>query len=70
MKLTLTFYPKYQPSITLTVVYVPELDNAEKRPYLHVSSNTAYVDWENFKIFNNTDIKAKKEAFQRLQRID
>ena len=48
MKLTWTFYPKGQPSITLTVVYVPGLDAVPVAGYLAVDTNTAYVNWANF----------------------
>jgi 23S rRNA C2498 (ribose-2'-O)-methylase RlmM len=68
MKLTWTFYPKYEPRITLSVVYVPEIDKTEKWGFLHVESNQAWVCWECFKVFDRGDIKAKKDAFSRLIR--
>jgi 23S rRNA C2498 (ribose-2'-O)-methylase RlmM len=68
MKLTWTFYPKYEPRITLSVVYVPEIDKTGKWGFLHVESNQAWVCWECFKVFDRGDVKAKKEAFGRLIR--
>lgn len=69
MKLSWTFYPKGEmQSVTLTVVYVPELD---AKPiagggFLHQASNTAYVDWATYKRFDTTDLAGRKDAFQRL----
>lgn len=68
MKVTWTFYPRNQPSITLTVIYVPRLD-AGQFHLLYEPTNTAFVDWATFKIFNGSDLKAKQDAFQRLTRI-
>ncbi|MEI7583679.1 hypothetical protein [Runella sp.] len=68
MKVTWTFYPRNQPSITLTVIYVPKLDARQFR-LLYEPTNTAFVDWDTFKIFNGNDLKAKQDAFQRLTRI-
>jgi hypothetical protein len=68
MKVTWTFYPRHQPGITLTVIYVPKLD-AGAFCFLYEPTNTAFVDWDTFKIFNGTDLKAKQNAFQRLTRI-
>ncbi len=68
MKLTWTFYPRLQPSITLTVIYVPKLDAAQAH-FLYEPTNTAFVDWQTFKIFNGADAHAKRDAFQRLVRI-
>lgn len=68
MKITWTFYPRNQPSITLTVIYVPRLD-AGQFHLLYEPTNTAFVDWDTFKIFNGSDLKAKQDAFKRLTRI-
>lgn len=68
MKVTWTFYPRNQPSITLTVIYVPKLD-ATQSHLLYEPANTAFVDWQTFKIFNGSDLKAKQDAFRRLTRI-
>jgi len=70
MKLTWTFYPKGQPSITLTVVYVPQLDALSAAGYLEVDTNTAYVSWSSFRIFNSSDQATKKSLFESLTRID
>ena len=70
MKLTWTFYPKNQPSITLTVVYVPTLDAHGGSGYLEVDTNTAYVSWVNFRIFNSGDQALKKALFGSLIRVD
>lgn len=70
MKLTWTFYPKGQPSITLTVVYVPELDARSGTGYLDVDTNTAYVGWTNFRVFDTTDQALKRALFGSLTRID
>ncbi len=73
MKLTWTFYPKYDTqSVTLTVVYVPELD-AENLPtggFLVVRTNTAYVDWVTYKRFDTADVEGRKDAFKRLVSVD
>jgi len=70
MKLTWTFYPKGQPSITLTVVYVPQLDAFPQAGYLEVDTNTAYVGWTNFRTFDTGDQRTKKELFGSLIRIN
>lgn len=69
MKLTWTFYPKGQPGITLTVVYVPKLDAALVAGYLDVETNTAYVNWANFQVFNSTDQVLKKALFGSLIKV-
>ena len=70
MKLTWTFYPKGQPSITLTVVYVPQLDKLTEAGYLEVDSNTAYVSWSSFRIFDTGDQSTKRSLFGSLIRVD
>ena len=70
MKLTWTFYPRGQPSIALTVVYVPKLDNVPVTGYLDVDTNTAFVNWANFQVFNSTDQVSKKALFGALVRVD
>lgn len=50
-----TFYPKGQPRITLTVVYMPGLDTLAGTGYLEVGTITAYVNWVNCRIFNAGD---------------
>jgi len=70
MKLTWTFYPKGEPGITLTVVYVPQLDGFTDAGYLEVDTNTAYVNWATFRIFDSTDQSAKKALFGSLVRVD
>ncbi|MFD2937170.1 hypothetical protein [Spirosoma flavum] len=70
MKLTWTFYPKGQPSITLTVVYLPQLDAISVTGYLEVDTNTAYVGWANFRIFNTSDQTTKKALFGSLTRVN
>jgi len=70
MKLTWTFYPKYEKSITLSVTYLPRLDEAGEWGYLHVESNQAWVSWECFKCFDRGDVKIKQDSFARLSRIE
>lgn len=70
MKLTWTFYPKNQPSITLTVVYVPRLDATSATGYLDVDANTAYVSWASFRIFDTGDQSLKRALFGSLTRVD
>ncbi len=70
MKLTWTFYPKSQPSITLTVIYVPQLDVTPATGYLDVDANTAYVNWASFRIFDTGDQVLKKSLFGSLIRVD
>ena len=70
MKLTWTFYPKGEPSITLTVIYVPQLDTFSAAGYLEVDTNTAYVNWANFRVFDSTDQPAKKALFGSLVRVN
>ena len=69
MTLTWTFYPKGQPSVTLTAVYAARLDGLSIAGYLEVDTNTAYVSWDNFRIFNTNDQSAKKTLFGSLVRI-
>ncbi|MBO0951065.1 hypothetical protein [Fibrella forsythiae] len=71
MKISWTFL--YQPgqSVTLNVVYTPELD-AEPLPhggFLNPETNVAYVDWDTFRRFNDYDVKGRRDAFQRLTRL-
>jgi hypothetical protein len=68
MKLTWTFYPRGQPSISLTVVYIPKLDDVPVVGYLDVDTNTAFVNWANFQVFNSTDQVSKKALFESLIR--
>jgi hypothetical protein len=70
MKLTWTFYPKGQASISLTVVYVPKLDALSVAGYLDVATNTAYVSWTNFRIFDTGEQSLKKSLFSALVRVD
>jgi hypothetical protein len=73
MTLTWTFYPKHErESVTLTVVYTPELD-AKKLSgggFLVVNTNTAYVDWATYKRFDSGDVENRKDAFKQLVTID
>ncbi|RRB00872.1 hypothetical protein [Larkinella rosea] len=71
MKLTWTFYSKTNQPITLTVVYVPELDRhpLESGGFLDIESNRAYVDWATFKRFDDASIQVRKDAFGRLVRV-
>ena len=69
MKITWTFYPKGQSSITLVVVYVPKLDALSHVGYLDVDTNTAYVNWAHFRIFNTGDQVSKKALFGSLTRV-
>lgn len=69
MKLSWTYYPKGETqSVTLTVIYVPELDkhNLSQGGFLNDNTNAAYVDWATYRIFDKEDIKARQEAFARL----
>ncbi|MCE7038831.1 hypothetical protein [Dyadobacter sp. CY312] len=70
MKLTWTFYPKYEKAITLVVNYVPQLDKTGDWGFLHVELNHAWVSWDCFRSFDKGDVKSKKEAFERLVRLD
>ncbi|GAB3918247.1 hypothetical protein [Larkinella terrae] len=71
MKLTWTFYSKTNQPITLTVIYVLELDrhNLEYGGFLDSESNRAYVDWKTFKRFDDASVKVRKDAFAQLVRI-
>ncbi|MBO0950086.1 hypothetical protein [Fibrella forsythiae] len=68
MKLTWTFYPQPGVSVSLTVIYVPELDD-ERLPsggFFNAETNTAYVDWATYRRFDDVDVKGRREAFQQL----
>ncbi|GAB4033342.1 hypothetical protein [Spirosoma gilvum] len=72
MKLTWTFYPKGAlQSVTLTVIYVPELDGQQQSTggFLEQETNTAFVDWVTYKRFDGPDVAGRRDAFQRLTRI-
>lgn len=71
MKLTWTFYSKTHESITLTVIYVLELDRhqLDHGGFLDSESNRAYVDWVTFKRFDDPSVEVRKDAFARLKRI-
>lgn len=70
MKLTWTFYPKFSERITLTVIYVPKIDNTGHWGFLHQESNTCWVRWDCFQVFNRGELAAKKDAFGRLVAIE
>ena len=68
MNLSWTFFPEPGLSVTLTVVYVPDLD-AEALPfggYLDREQNLAYVNWDTYKRFDSSDVKSRRDAFQQL----
>lgn len=72
MKLSWTYYPKGEPqSVTLTVVYVPQLDkfNLTRGGFLMLD-NIAYVNWLTYKVFDTGDLKARQVAFAELVRIE
>ncbi|WP_420151809.1 hypothetical protein [Spirosoma sp.] len=70
MKLTWTFYPKGESqSITLTVVYYPDLDSLTLSSGGYLYNNTAYVDWQTYKLFDSADVKTRRDAFQRLEQL-
>ncbi|GAB4024078.1 hypothetical protein [Spirosoma koreense] len=71
MTLTWTFYPKGQPAVTLTVVYLPALDqqNRASGGFLIVPRNTAYVDWRTYQRFDTSDVQGRKDAFGQLERV-
>jgi len=70
MKITWTFYPKFEKAITLSVLYLPRIDKTGEWGFLHVESNQAWVSWDCFRCFDKGDVNAKKDAFQRLVKID
>jgi hypothetical protein len=70
MKLTWTFYPKYEKAITLSVTYLPRLDKTGQWGLLHVESNQAWVCWDCFRTFDKGELKAKRDAFERLIKVD
>lgn len=70
MKITWTFYPRYEPKVTLSITYIPLMDNTSIYGFLHEESNSAWVSWDCFKVFHNGELKAKKDAFERLTRIE
>ncbi|GAB3012919.1 hypothetical protein [Spirosoma pulveris] len=72
MKLSWTFYPKGEAAITLTVVYKPELDGMAVGGggILDVDQNTAYVDWATYKRFDDSSVESRKDAYNRLTRLD
>ncbi len=71
MKLTWTFYPKPGTSVSLTVIYVPELDEEKLQSggFLDIDRNRAYVDWATYRRFDDADVKARRDAFQRLTHL-
>ncbi len=68
MKLTWTFYPQPGISVSLTVIYVPELDEErlESGGFLDRDRNNAYVDWPTYRRFDEADVQSRRDAFQRL----
>ncbi|WP_375447446.1 hypothetical protein [uncultured Fibrella sp.] len=68
MKLTWTFYLKPGLSVSLTVIYVPELDEEHLRSggFLDTETNCAYVDWPTYRRFDDADVKGRRDAFQQL----
>lgn len=64
-----TYYPKGETqSVTLTVIYVPELDkhSLSQGGFLNYNTNAAYVDWATYRIFDKEDLKSRQDAFARL----
>lgn len=70
MKITWTFYPKFEAIITLSIQYLPKIDKTGEFGFLHVETNRAWVSWDCYKVFDKGDVKAKKDAFDRLRRIE
>ncbi|GAB3885736.1 hypothetical protein GCM10028825_13800 [Spirosoma agri] len=70
MRLTWTFFSKQEPTVTLTVVYLPKLDKFRSAGYLETVTNTAYVGWDSFRIFNTGGQADKKALFGSLIRVD
>ncbi|GAA4467214.1 hypothetical protein GCM10023189_50450 [Nibrella saemangeumensis] len=72
MRTTWTFYPRGQEPITLTILYIPELDQhpLPQGGFLHTDTNTAYVNWQTYRLFDTPDVESRRQAFQRLTRID
>lgn len=72
MKLSWTFYPKPGQCVTLTVIYKPALDSLAlpSGGFLHVDTNTAFVDWSTYQRLEQTDLKNRKEAFARLTPVN
>ncbi|XBA03189.1 hypothetical protein A6C57_08535 [Fibrella sp. ES10-3-2-2] len=68
MKLTWTFYPQPGVSVSLAVIYVPELDDEKlvSGGFLDTNTNTAYVDWNTYRRFDEADVKNRRDAFQQL----
>ncbi|AYQ31422.1 hypothetical protein [Runella sp. SP2] len=68
MKITWTYFPKPEcKPVTLTVIYLNSLvmDN-----YLHVETNTAFVNWELFRVFRDGNLKQRQLAYKSLTKID
>ncbi|WP_210422471.1 hypothetical protein [Spirosoma sp. KCTC 42546] len=70
MKLTWTFYPKGEQSITLTVIYLPKLDTIQQAGVLDQDTNVAFVNWRSFQVFNTGDVKDKRALFNSLTTLD
>ena len=68
MRLTWTFYPQPGLSVSLTVIYVPELDEEKLASggFLDTNANRAYVDWKTYRRFDDADVKSRRDAFQQL----
>lgn len=71
MKITFSYYPRGQPAVQLTILYVPKLDEYKLQfgGFLDTETNTAFVDWPTLKIFKDGKIKDKKIAFTNLKPI-
>ena len=72
MKITFSYYPRGQPAVQLTILYVPKRDEYKLQfgGFLDTETNTALVDWPTLKIFKDGEIKDKKIAFANLKPID
>lgn len=71
MKITFSYYPRGEPPVHLTIVYVPKLDEHKLKfgGFIDTETNTALVDWQTLKIFKDGEIKDKKIAFANLKPI-
>ncbi len=68
MKITWTFYPKNQPSISLELIYDYRLDSLKLDcgGIIDRTRNIAVVDWKTFSVFNKGENEEKKAAFAGL----
>lgn len=70
MQITLTMYPRFEPSVTILIRYLPELDNRECEGWWEVDNNYVALSWRLYRDFSRLEKQSEKKSFfQKLKKI-